>query len=73
MNSLPTWAWGTLLVLLSPVFAFLLALALEILIDVLKETGFTGITAVLALLAAAGIGCLLFRKVWLRPPAAVAD
>jgi hypothetical protein len=66
MNSLPTWAWWIVAagVLLSPVFAFLLALAAEILIGVLKEAG---LPALLSLMAAGAVGRLLFRKLWARP------
>jgi predicted membrane protein len=65
MDSLPAWAWWIIVagVLLSPVFAFLIALLVEILIGVLKEAG---IPAVLALVAAGVIGRLLFRMFWQR-------
>jgi predicted membrane protein len=65
MDSLPAWAWWIIVagVLLSPVFAFLIALLIEILIGVLKEAG---IPAVLALVAAGVIGRLLFRMFWQR-------
>jgi predicted membrane protein len=65
MDSLPAWAWWIIVagVLLSPVFAFLIALLVEILIGVLKEAG---IPAVLALIAAGVIGRLLFRMFWQR-------
>jgi hypothetical protein len=67
MSSLPTWAiWSiaAAVVLLSPVFAFLTAIGVEILIGALKETG------TLALLAAPAVGVIgwsLFRKLWVRP------
>jgi hypothetical protein len=66
MDSLPAWAWWIIVagVLLSPVFAFLIALLVEILIGVLKEAG---ILAVLALVAAGVIGRLLFCRLWQRP------
>ena len=66
MDSLPAWAWWIIVagVLLSPVFAFLIALLVEIRLGVLKEAG---IPAVLALVAAGVIGRLLFRMFWQRP------
>ena len=65
MDSLPAWAWWIIVagVLLSPVFAFLIALLVEILIGVLKEAGTPG---VLALGAAGVIGRLLFRRLYQR-------
>jgi hypothetical protein len=61
MDSLPNWAWWTIAggILLSPVFAFLLAVLVEILIGVLTEAG---LPALLILAAAATSGGLLFRK-----------
>ncbi len=67
MSSLPTWAiWSiaVALMLLSPVFGFLTAIGVEILIGALKETG------MLALLAAPAVGVIgwsMLRKVWIRP------
>jgi hypothetical protein len=61
MDTLPTWAWWIVVaaVLLSPVFAFLLALLVEILVGLLKEGG---IPALLAPIGAGVIGRLLARK-----------
>jgi hypothetical protein len=50
--------------LLSPVFAFLMALVGEILIGLLKDGG---ALALLALVAAGAIGGFLFRKLRIRP------
>jgi hypothetical protein len=60
MDSLPNWAWWTIAggILLSPVFAFLLAVVVEILIGVLAQGG---VPAVI-ILAAAVTGRLLLRK-----------
>jgi hypothetical protein len=65
MDALSTWAWWMIGagVLLSPVFAFITALVVEIAVGILKEAG---IPALLALVAAGGIGRLLFRKLWMR-------
>jgi predicted signal transduction protein with EAL and GGDEF domain len=69
MDSLPTWAgWSVIsaVLLLSPALAFLIVIAIEILIDLLMEVG------VPALLAAAvgAIGWFLFRKMPPRPKVA---
>ena len=67
MSSLPIWAeWSIALavMLLSPVFGFLTAIGVEILIGTLKETG---MLALLAALAVAVISWLLLRKLWVRP------
>jgi hypothetical protein len=68
MDTLPTWAWWIVVaaVLLSPVFAFLLALLVEILVGLLKEGG---IPALLALIGAGVIGRLLARNRGKRPRA----
>src|ERR1700746_2830970 len=60
MSGFPTCAWWLIapVVLLSPVLAFLAALAVEIFVGVLKEAD---TPALLTLLAGAGIGRLLFR------------
>ena len=68
MDSVPNWAWWTIAggVLLSPVFAFLLAVVVEILIGALTQGG------VPALLLAAAVvmsGGLLLRKHRVRPRA----
>jgi UPF0716 family protein affecting phage T7 exclusion len=66
VSSLPTWATWSIAVaaVLSPVLAFLMAVAVEILVGVLKDAGFF---ALLALVAASVIGWLLFRKLRVRP------
>jgi hypothetical protein len=65
MDSVSNWAWWTIAggILLSPVFAFLLAIVVEILFGVLTQAG-----APALLLAAAAIilGWLLLRKRWTR-------
>ncbi|HMD66656.1 MAG TPA: hypothetical protein VKG22_08430 [Stellaceae bacterium] len=68
MDSLPTWAWWVIAggILLSPVFAFLLAVLVEILIGVLTQGG---VPALLFLAATVICGRLLFRKYWTRPAA----
>jgi hypothetical protein len=67
MDRVPNWAWWTIAggILLSPVFAFLLAVLVEILIGVLTQGG------VPALLLAAVVmsGGLLLRKHRARPRA----
>jgi hypothetical protein len=66
MNSLPTWAiWSIIAAaLLSPVLAFLMAIAVEIFIGVLKDAG---MLEFLALVAASVIGWLLLRRLRVRP------
>jgi len=66
MGSLPTWAVSIIaaVVLLSPALAFLMFLAVEILIDLLNEAG---VPIYFAPIVTGAIGWLLFRK--LRPPA----
>ena len=68
MDTLPTWAWWMIVaaVLLSPVFAFLLALLVEIFVGVLKEGG---LPALLTLVSVGVIGRLLVRKRRVRPRA----
>jgi hypothetical protein len=65
MDSLPTWAWWMVAggILLSPVFAFLVAVVVEIFIGLLSEGG---VPAVIALLCAGISGRILFRKVRVR-------
>jgi predicted membrane protein len=65
MDGLPTWAWWVVVagLLLSPIFAFLSALLVEIFIEVLKEGG---LTALVTLMAAGLLGRLLLRKFWVR-------
>jgi len=61
MDTLPSWAWWMTAagVLLSPVFAFLLALLVEIFVGVLKEGS---LPALLTLVSVGVIGRLLLRK-----------
>ena len=61
MDSLPTWAYVMIAagVLFSPVFAFLIALLVEIFVGVLKEGG---VPALLILVGAGVIGRLRVRK-----------
>jgi hypothetical protein len=63
MNSLPTWAMWSIIAaaVLSPVLAFLMAIAVEIFIGVLKDAG------ILELLAIGAISWLLLRKLRVRP------
>jgi hypothetical protein len=60
------WGIGGLIVggfLLSPVFAFLMALSVEISIGLLKDGG---VPTLLAVIAAGAIGGFLFRKLRMR-------
>jgi hypothetical protein len=68
MDTLPSWAWWIIAagVLLSPVFAFLLAILVEIFVGVLKEGG---VPALLILVSVGVIGWLLVRKRRVRPRA----
>ena len=61
MDRLPNWAWWTIAggILLSPVFAFLLAVVAEILIGVVTQGG---VPALLIIAVALMSGRLLFRK-----------
>ena len=64
-NPIRNYAFGsviTALILLSPVVAFLMVIAAEMLIDLLMVGGTSAVCAV----AAAGIGLVLFRKFWRR-------
>jgi hypothetical protein len=63
MNSLPTWAkWSIIAAaVLSPVLAFLTAIAVEIFIGVLKDA------AILEFLVIGAISWLLLRKLRVRP------
>jgi hypothetical protein len=65
MNSLPTWATWSIAVaaVFSPVLAFLMAIAAEILISLLKDAV---MPALLALVVAAA-SWSLFRKLWVGP------
>ena len=67
MSSPPTWAVLSIaaaVVLLSPVFAFLIAISVEILIGAVKDAG---LLACLALVIASVIGWVLFGKLRVRP------
>ena len=66
MSSLPTWQFSIIaaVVLLSPVLAFLMAIAVEISIGSLIEAD---VPALLAVVAVGAIGWLLFHKLWVRP------
>jgi hypothetical protein len=66
MTSFPTWQFSIIaaLVLLSPVFAFLMAIAVEILIGSLIAAG---VPTLLAVVVGGAIGWSLFHKMWVRP------
>jgi hypothetical protein len=66
MNSLPTWAMWSIIAaaVLSPVLAFLMAIAVEIVIGVLKDAG---ILEFLAVGTIGAISWLLLRKLRARP------
>ena len=68
MDRVPNWAWWTIAagILLSPVFAFLLAVVVEILIGILTQGG---VPALLIAAAAVMSGWLLLRRHWTRPRA----
>jgi hypothetical protein len=68
MDRLPNWAWWTIAggILLSPVFAFLLAVVAEILIGIVTQGG---VPALLVVVGAVISGCLLLRKYRIRPRA----
>jgi hypothetical protein len=61
MDRFPNWAWWTIAggILLSPVFAFLLAIAVEILIGILTQGG---VPALLLIAAVVMSGGFLLRK-----------
>ena len=61
MDSVPNWAWWTIAggILLSPVFAFLLAVMVEILIGMVTQGG---VPVVLTVAAAVIAGLLLSGK-----------
>ena len=66
VDPIRNYAFGsviTALVLLSPVVAFLMVIAAEMLIDLLMVGGTSAVCAV----AAGGIGLVLSRKFWRRP------
>jgi len=65
-NLVRNYAFGSViavLILLSPVVAFLMAIAAEMLIDSLMVGGTSAVCAV----AAGGIGLVLSRRFWRRP------
>ena len=65
VNPIRNYAFGSLiaaLILLSPAIAFLMAIAAEMLIDLLMVGG----TSVVCAVAAGGIGLVLSRKFWRR-------
>ncbi len=68
MDRVPNWVWWTIAggILLSPVFAFLLAVVVEISIGVLTQGG---VPALLMAAAAVILGRLLLRKRRTRPRA----
>jgi hypothetical protein len=69
INPIRNYALGstiTALILLSPVLAFLMVIATEMLIDLLMVGG----TSVICAVAAGGIGLVLYRKFWRRPQVA---
>jgi hypothetical protein len=51
-------------VLFSPVLAFLMAIAFEVLIGALKDAG---VFSLLAIIVASAVGWSLLRKLWVRP------
>ena len=70
VNPIRNCAFGsviTALILLSPVVAFLIVIAAEMLIDLLMVGG----TSVVCAVAAGGIGLVLSRKYWRRPQVAL--
>ena len=69
MDRIPNWAWWAIAggILLSPVFAFLLAVLVEISIGVLRQGG---VLALLLVAVAAISGRRLLRKLRTRPRAA---
>jgi hypothetical protein len=65
VNPIRNYAFGSViaaLILLSPVIAFVMVIAAEMLIDLLMMGGTSAVCAV-----AAGIGLVLFRRFWRRP------
>lgn len=69
MDSLSNWAWWMIAggILLSPVFAFLLAVVVEILIGVLTQASMPALI-VIAVSVAVACGYLLLRKHRARAP-----
>ena len=63
MRSVRIWAAvssSAALILLSPVVAFFMVIAAEVLIDGLMEAGVTGVSAI----AIGAIGWVQFRRIW---------
>jgi hypothetical protein len=65
MSSHPTWQFSIIaaVVLLSPVFAFLMAIAVETIIGSMIAVG---VPAPLAVFIVGSIGWSLFHKLWVR-------
>jgi hypothetical protein len=66
VNPIRNYAFGSViaaLILFSPVLAFLVIIAAEMLIDLLMVGGMSAVCVV----AAGGIGLVLSRKFWRRP------
>ena len=66
MRRLPEWTKLTIIaacVLLSPVLAFLLAIAVEVVIGILQDAG---VLKFVALLAVGAVACSWCRKLWVR-------
>ena len=61
------WSVVAAVLLVSPVFAFLLIIAAEMLIDLLMEAGTTPVSAI----AIGGVGWVLFRRILSQPDLAV--
>ena len=68
MDSFPNWAWWTIAggILLSPVFAFLMALVVDILIGLLNDGG---VPVLLTLVVASVVGGFLLRAMLPCPSA----
>jgi hypothetical protein len=63
MNCIRYWTVASViaaLILLSPVVAFLMVIAAEVLIDALMEAGVMGVSAV----AIGAVGWVQFRRIW---------
>jgi hypothetical protein len=66
MRHLPEWTKLTIIaagVLLSPVLAFLFALAVEIVVGILQDAG---VLKFVALVAVGAVACSWCRKLWVR-------
>ena len=68
MDCLSNWTWWIIAggILLSPVFAFLLAVVVEILIGVLTQAS---MPAQIVIAVSIACGCWLLRRYRARPPA----